>query len=83
MKTVALTTECLCSQVFLDGVGVLALYPIGISDVFAAINVSLAFCMGSDIAALAESDQPMADIFLRSFGAKGTLAVWAFVVIVQ
>ena len=39
--------------------------------------------MGSDVAALAESDQPMADIFLRSFGAKGTLVVWAFVVIVQ
>ncbi|TFL06889.1 amino acid/polyamine transporter I [Pterulicium gracile] len=57
---------------------------IGIAGVLGwAINVSLAFCMGSDIAALAESDQPMADIFLRSFGAKGTLAVWAFVVIVQ
>jgi len=48
-----------------------------------AINVSLAFCMGQDLAALANSGQPMAQIFNQSFGQNGTLAVWAFVVMVQ
>ncbi|KAI0321890.1 amino acid transporter [Amylostereum chailletii] len=48
-----------------------------------AINVSLAFCMGTDLDALVNSEQPMATIFFNSFGQKGTLAVWAFVVAVQ
>ncbi|CAL1697990.1 unnamed protein product [Somion occarium] len=48
-----------------------------------AINVSLAFCMGTDLASINDSDQPMAWIFFNSFGQKGTLAVWAIVVIVQ
>ncbi|VDB94224.1 unnamed protein product [Peniophora sp. CBMAI 1063] len=48
-----------------------------------AINVSLAFCMGQDLDAIINSDQPMAAIFNNSFGQKGTLAVWAFVVTVQ
>ena len=48
-----------------------------------AINVSLAFCMGQDLDAIVNSDQPMATIFNNSFGQKGTLAVWAFVVAVQ
>jgi len=50
-----------------------------------AINVSLAFCMGSDINGVLASPigQPMATIFFNSFGKKGTLAVWAFVVLVQ
>jgi hypothetical protein len=49
----------------------------------AAINVSLAFCMGRDLDTLINSAQPMAQIFNQSFGSKGTLAVWAFVVLVQ
>ncbi|KAG6906845.1 hypothetical protein DXG01_011724 [Tephrocybe rancida] len=48
-----------------------------------AINMSLAFCMGTDLEALYNSDQPMALIFTQSFGDKGTLAIWAIVVIVQ
>jgi len=48
-----------------------------------AINMSLAFCMGTDLEALFESDQPMALIFFNSFGQKGTLAIWAIVVLVQ
>lgn len=50
-----------------------------------AINVSLAFCMGTDIEGLLDNPigQPMATIFFNSFGQKGTLAVWAIVVIVQ
>jgi len=50
-----------------------------------AINMALAFCMGSDIEALLDSDvgQPMAQIYYHSFGQKGTLAVWSMVVIVQ
>ena len=50
-----------------------------------AINVSLAFCMGTDIESLLDNPigQPMATIFFNSFGQKGTLAVWAIVVIVQ
>ncbi|ETW79955.1 amino acid transporter, partial [Heterobasidion irregulare TC 32-1] len=48
-----------------------------------AINVSLAFCMGTDLQALMDAPQPMAQILFNSFGQKGTLAVWAFVVMVQ
>ncbi|TCD69005.1 GABA-specific high-affinity permease [Steccherinum ochraceum] len=59
-------------------------YAIGIAGILGwAINVSLAFCMGTDIEALMDSDQPMAQIFFNSFGQKGTLAIWAVVVIVQ
>ncbi|KAJ3561123.1 hypothetical protein NP233_g10390 [Leucocoprinus birnbaumii] len=48
-----------------------------------AINMALAFCMGSDLESLVNSDQPMAQILVNSFGQKGTLAVWVLVVIVQ
>ncbi|KAJ7830506.1 amino acid/polyamine transporter I [Mycena olivaceomarginata] len=48
-----------------------------------AINISLAFCMGSDLETLATSAQPMAVIFLNSFGKRPTLALWAVVVVVQ
>jgi len=59
-------------------------YAIGIAGVLGwAINVSLAFCMGTDLEVLMNSDQPMAQIFFNSFGQKGTLAIWAVVVIVQ
>ncbi|TDL27161.1 amino acid transporter [Rickenella mellea] len=59
---------------------------IGVAGILGwAINVSLAFCMGTDLQALLDSPigQPMATIFFNSFGQKGTLAVWAIVVIVQ
>lgn len=45
--------------------------------------MSLAFCMGTDLQGLADSPQPMAQIFLQGFGRNGTLAIWAFVVLVQ
>jgi hypothetical protein len=45
--------------------------------------MALAFCMGTDLEALSNSEQPMAQIFFNSFGQKGTLAIWAFVVLVQ
>ncbi|OSX57964.1 hypothetical protein POSPLADRAFT_1076097 [Postia placenta MAD-698-R-SB12] len=61
-------------------------YAIGIAGVLGwAINVALAFCMGTDLDAIMGSSvgQPMAQIFFNSFGQKGTLAIWAFVVLVQ
>ncbi|KAI0341281.1 APC amino acid permease [Trametopsis cervina] len=48
-----------------------------------AINVSLAFCMGTDLNSIISSPQPMAQIFLNSFGQKGALALWAIIVLVQ
>lgn len=41
--------------------------------------------MGTDIDSLLNNPigQPMATIFFNSFGQKGTLAVWAIVVVVQ
>lgn len=50
-----------------------------------AINISLAFCMGTDLEYVVTSPigQPMAQIFFNSFGQKGTLALWAIVVLVQ
>lgn len=47
--------------------------------------MSLAFCMGTGLQALVNSpiDQPMAQIFFNSFGQKGTLALWAMIVLVQ
>ncbi|KAF5381938.1 hypothetical protein D9757_007583 [Collybiopsis confluens] len=57
---------------------------IGIAGVLGwAINMSLAFCMGTDLEALSASPQPMAAIFNNSFGHRGTLALWSFVVLVQ
>ncbi|KAI0944536.1 hypothetical protein AcW1_002218 [Taiwanofungus camphoratus] len=61
-------------------------YAIGIAGVLGwAINVALAFCMGTDLNAIMDSPigQPMAQIFFNSFGQKGTLGVWAIVVLVQ
>ncbi|TFK80803.1 APC amino acid permease [Polyporus arcularius HHB13444] len=61
-------------------------YAIGIAGVLGwAINVVLAFCMGTDLDAILNSPigQPMAEIFLNSFGQKGTLALWSIVVLVQ
>jgi len=50
-----------------------------------AINVSIAFCMGTDLEGILNDPigQPMATIFNNAFGQKGTLVLWAFVVIVQ
>ncbi|KAI6038890.1 amino acid/polyamine transporter I [Pisolithus marmoratus] len=50
-----------------------------------AINIALAFCMGTDIEYLLDNPigQPMAQIFFDSFGEKATLALWSFVVIAQ
>jgi len=48
-----------------------------------AINMALAFCMGSNLDLLVNSNQPMAEIFLNSFGLKPTLAIWSFVIIAQ
>ncbi|KAG9311034.1 amino acid/polyamine transporter I [Chiua virens] len=57
---------------------------IGIAGVLGwAINISLAFCMGTNLTSLINSPQPMAQIFLQSFGQKGTLILWSFVVLGQ
>ncbi|KAG2360781.1 amino acid transporter [Suillus spraguei] len=49
------------------------------------INVSLAFCMGSDIERILTSPigQPMAQIFYNSLGQKGALALWSLVIVAQ
>ncbi|KAJ3480908.1 hypothetical protein NLI96_g8016 [Meripilus lineatus] len=43
-----------------------------------AINMSLAFCMGTDLDGIinSPSGQPMSTIFFNSFGKTGTLVVW-------
>ncbi|KAH9973549.1 APC amino acid permease [Lactifluus volemus] len=50
-----------------------------------AVNVTLAFCMGQDLEGLMTNSigQPMAQIFLNSFGKTTTLAVWAFIILAQ
>ena len=52
-----------------------------------AINIALAFSLplASQLSDLLDSPigQPMAAIFFNSFGKRGTLAIWAVVVIVQ
>ncbi|KAJ8594347.1 amino acid transporter [Rhizopogon salebrosus TDB-379] len=49
------------------------------------INVSLAFCMGTDLSGILSSPigQPMAQILFNSLGQKGALAVWCLVIIAQ
>ncbi|THH11511.1 hypothetical protein EW146_g8022 [Bondarzewia mesenterica] len=60
------------------------IWAIGIAGLLGwAINVSLAFCMGTDLEAIMAAPQPMAQILFNSFGKSGTLAVWAFIVMVQ
>ncbi|KAG8218026.1 amino acid/polyamine transporter I [Butyriboletus roseoflavus] len=57
---------------------------VGIAGVLGwAINISLTFCMGTDLTSLISSPQPMAYIFLNSFGQNCTLILWAFVVLGQ
>lgn len=43
----------------------------------------LAFCMGNDLQAIYDSEQPLAYIFSNSFGKRGTLCVWVLVVLVN
>ncbi|KAG2135253.1 amino acid/polyamine transporter I [Suillus clintonianus] len=49
------------------------------------INVSLAFCMGTDLEGILNSPigQPMAQIFYNSFGQKGALVLWSLVIVAQ
>ncbi|KAK0466082.1 APC amino acid permease [Desarmillaria tabescens] len=48
-----------------------------------AINMTLAFCMGTNLQAIHNSVQPMAQILFNGFGQKGTLGIWAIIVLVQ
>ncbi|KAJ7700705.1 APC amino acid permease [Mycena rosella] len=50
-----------------------------------AVNVTIAFCMGTDIGGILGSvtGQPMSDILFNSFGQKGALAIWALVAVTQ
>ncbi|GLB36976.1 putative APC amino acid permease [Lyophyllum shimeji] len=50
-----------------------------------AINVALTFCMGTDLEGILGSPigQPLATILFNSFGQKGALAFWAWIIIVQ
>ncbi|PAV19377.1 APC amino acid permease [Pyrrhoderma noxium] len=49
------------------------------------LNIAIAFNMGSDMDSILNSPigQPMATILLSSFGKKGTLVVWSFVIVSQ
>ncbi|PPQ81026.1 hypothetical protein CVT25_014486 [Psilocybe cyanescens] len=49
------------------------------------LNIALAFTMGTDTTTILSSPigQPMATILFNSFGQKGTLSIWAVIVIVQ
>lgn len=51
----------------------------------AAVNISLAFCMGNDLEGLVNGSigQPMAQIFYNSFGKGPTLGLWIVIVLVQ
>ncbi|KAF8694665.1 hypothetical protein AX14_001959 [Amanita brunnescens Koide BX004] len=50
-----------------------------------AVNVALAFCMGTDLKNVVNSPigQPMATILFNSFGQRGTLVVWTFIIVLQ
>lgn len=59
---------------------------IGISGILGtAIMIVLAFYMGTDVDAIVNDPigQPMASILFNSLGQKGTMTLWAFVVLVQ
>ncbi|OAX42764.1 amino acid transporter [Rhizopogon vinicolor AM-OR11-026] len=49
------------------------------------INVSLTFCMGTDLSAIVSSPigQPVAQILYNSLGREGALAVWCLVIAAQ
>ncbi|KAA1473609.1 APC amino acid permease [Dentipellis sp. KUC8613] len=50
-----------------------------------AVNIALAFNMGTDLASIIDSPigQPMATILFNGFGKRGTLGIWALVVVAQ
>ncbi|EPQ50384.1 APC amino acid permease [Gloeophyllum trabeum ATCC 11539] len=50
-----------------------------------ALNVVVAFCMGTDLESILGSGvgQPLAVIFLNSLGKSGALALWSVVIILQ
>ncbi|KAL4255829.1 Amino Acid-Polyamine-Organocation Transporter [Pleurotus pulmonarius] len=50
-----------------------------------AMIVALVFSMGTDLPAILESPigQPVATIFYNSFGRRGTLILWSFIILVQ
>ena len=50
-----------------------------------AVNIALTFCMGQDLDGLMAGSlgQPMAQIFLNSFGQNGTLVMWSFIILAQ
>ncbi|KAJ8581072.1 hypothetical protein M405DRAFT_938466 [Rhizopogon salebrosus TDB-379] len=59
---------------------------IGVSAVLGwGINVSLTFCMGTDLESILGSPigQPMAQIFYNSFGQKGALTLWSLIILAQ
>ncbi|KAI5114700.1 hypothetical protein M0805_001729, partial [Coniferiporia weirii] len=59
---------------------------VAIAGVFGwAINMVLAFNMGTDIDGILSSPigQPLATIFFNSFGKGGTLALWSLIIVVQ
>ncbi|KAJ6608932.1 amino acid/polyamine transporter I [Mycena sp. CBHHK59/15] len=47
------------------------------------VQISVAFCMGTDTLSILSNpvQQPMATILLNSFGKKGMLAIWSFIII--
>jgi len=49
------------------------------------VLIAIAFCMGTDMESILSSPigQPLAAIFYNSFGQKGTLAIWAIVIVFQ
>ncbi|KAF8964731.1 amino acid transporter [Flammula alnicola] len=49
------------------------------------LNIVLAFCMGKDLKGVLSSPigQPMATILFNSFGQRGMLAIWSFIIIAQ
>ncbi|ELU40122.1 APC amino acid permease [Rhizoctonia solani AG-1 IA] len=50
-----------------------------------ALNIAIAFCMGTNINAILNSSigQPLAAIFFNSFGERATLGIWSVVVVTQ
>ncbi|KAL7420678.1 polyamine transporter tpo5 [Cryptotrichosporon argae] len=47
------------------------------------IMIVFALCMGTDVAALNDSDQPLATIYQLAFGTRGSTAVWSLICVSQ
>ncbi|KAG9316243.1 amino acid permease-domain-containing protein [Chiua virens] len=58
---------------------------VSLTSLTSVINVVLAFCMGPNLSNLLNSsvNQPLAQIFLSSFGQPWALVIWSFVILVQ